>query len=70
MATNKEIVAHVRANYGFVPQDCWIAHARMVIRSRNGKIDDTVDIGTPSKPCVEQKRIALFAAMKALGDGK
>lgn len=67
MATYKEIKTHVKANYGFVPQDCWIAHAKSARRRPDGSIDDGMDIGTPTKPCSEQRRTALFKALRELG---
>ena len=67
MRTGKEIKAFVKANYGFVPDDCWIAHAKLARRRSDGTIDESADIGTKSKPCAEHKRMALFKAMRDLG---
>lgn len=66
LATNKEIKAHVKATYGFVPDDCWIAHARAARRSNDDTAAIGIDIGTHAKPCSDQKRVALFAALRDL----
>ena len=67
MPTSKEIKAYVKENDGFVPDDCWIAHAKMVYRAGNVEFDAAIDIGTAKKPCADHKHLAIFKALRLLG---
>lgn len=67
MATNKEIKAYVKQHFGFVPADCWIAHARGAKRA-DGSVDHSLDISSPTRACSERKRDIVLASMLALGE--
>lgn len=65
MATGKEIKAYVKQHYGFVPDDCWIAHARVIARSGSPKVD--ADISSPKRRCSVEKQVAIFQTLEHLG---
>ncbi|BEV13180.1 hypothetical protein ATDW_36760 (plasmid) [Asticcacaulis sp. DW145] len=67
MATYKEIKTYVKTRHGFVPQDCWIAHAKAARRNPDGSVDNRTDISTATKRCSEEKRLAIFEALHRLG---
>lgn len=70
MATYREIKAYVKAKYAFVPDNCWIAHAKDALsQSRDGKVAD-VDISSATRHCTLEKRGAIFSAIASLeGEG-
>lgn len=67
MSSYKEIVAYIKLKHGFVPDNCWIAHAKMASRRADGTIDDGFDISSSKRRCSAEKRIAVFSALVELG---
>lgn len=66
MATVKKIQAFVKANYGFKPKSCWIAHVKElcgleVKPAWNRKGEERAN------PCPENKQAAIREALRRLG---
>ena len=66
MATYKQIEAWVKANHGFVPKSCWIAHVKELCGLPMRK--------APNRrgrkrvyPCPEGKRRAIKSALRHFG---
>lgn len=65
MATYKDVQNYSRIHYGWVAQSCWIALAKELIdaplgHAKRGESDRV-------KPCPEEKRKQVVAAMRAVG---
>jgi len=62
MATYREIREWVRDKYGFVPQDCWIAHVKetvgLPVRRAHERNEQRL------KPCPEDKQTPIKEALK------
>ena len=67
MATYKEIQAHVRSKYGFVPQTCWIAHVKSDYGLTQGVAANRIDVLRRAKPCPDSKRRTIVVALRELG---
>lgn len=67
MATYPEIQSYVKQKYGFVPETCWIAHAKkkcgLPVRAAPNRIDPNKRV----KPCPEDKFPMIKEAFKHLG---
>ena len=64
MASYKKIQLYVKQKYGFVPETCWIAHAKekcgLLLRQAPNRIDPDIRV----KPCPEDKFHAIKDAFR------
>jgi len=67
MVTYLEIQIYVKQKYGFVPETCWIAHAKkkcgLPVRIAPNRIDPNIRV----KPCPEDKFHAIKDAFRHFG---
>lgn len=65
MATYKQIQEYVRNKYSFVPQTCWIAHAKEIsglpVRKSHRRVGERV------KPCPPDKLEPIQDAFRHFG---
>ena len=66
VATYRDIEQWVKANYGWKPKTCWIAHCKELVglpvrRAYNRFSDDR------QEPCPEHKRHAIIEAFRHFG---
>ena len=64
MASYKEIQEYVRANNGFVPKSCWIAHVLSDLELTKRVSHRRRDGAPRLYPCPDAKRPAILAALK------
>lgn len=64
MASYADVVNWVKANHGFAPKTCWIAHVKsdcgLPMRDAPNRIDHTAR----EHPCPPQKRAAILDAFR------
>lgn len=69
MPTYKQVQDDVRANEGFVPKSCWIAH----VLADSGKVmraaPNRIDPSSRTNPCPPHRRQAIEASLRRLGAG-
>lgn len=67
MATYKEVQAHVKSRYGYLPKSCWIADIKASHGRTNRISPNRIDPMVRLHPCPPNKRDGLEAAMKSFG---
>lgn len=67
MATYKDVQEYARANFGFVPQTCWLAHVLSDYGLTTRVAGNRIDATARQKPCPPAKRAAVEAALRACG---
>ena len=63
MATYPEIQSWVKAKYGFVPKDCWIAHCKELAGIPVRRAPNRIGEGR-AVPCPEAKRHPIERAFR------
>lgn len=67
MASYRMIQYRVKAQAGFVPQTCWIAHVKAERGLTRGKAPNRIDPDARAKPCPPDKRAGIEAALRHFG---
>ena len=66
MATYEEIQNWVKANHGWTPETCWIAHCKELFEVPVRRAHNRPD-PERAKPCPEHKRTAIYEAFRYCG---
>lgn len=69
MATYREVQSWVRERYGFVPKTCWIAHCKE-LNGLGTRPAPNRTYESRKHPCPPDKRPAIQAALRSLGELK
>lgn len=64
MASYRQIQDYVRANEGFVPKTCWIAHVMEGYGLATRKAPNRISANWRKYPCPPEKRKAIVAALQ------
>ncbi len=67
MGRYKDIQAYVRAEYGFVPETCWIAHAKEVSGLPTRRAHNRLSPASRKRPCPIDKRAPIIEALRHFG---
>jgi len=67
MATYKEIQEYVKANFGFTPKTCWIAHSKEVYGLSPKVANNRNDMNKREYPCPAEKQEDIRKAFKHFG---
>jgi len=67
MATYKDIRLYVLKKYGFVPETCWIAHAKEICGIPVEEAPNRIDSDERVNPCPDDKLWAIKEAFKYFG---
>jgi len=67
MASYKEIQLYVKQKHSFVPETCWIAHAKEKCGLLIGQAPNRIDPDKRVKPCPEEKFHAIKDAFRHFG---
>jgi hypothetical protein len=65
--TVKDLQNWVKAEYGFVPQSCWIAHAKELNGIPPLRLAPNRKGGNREKPCPPEKVAPIVAAFRHFG---
>jgi len=67
MATYTDIQLYVLKKHGFVPETCWIAHAKEICGMPMREAPNRIDPNKRVKPCPDDKLSAIKEAFKYFG---
>jgi len=67
MATYREIQNYIKQKYGFVPETCWIAHAKEKCGIPIRPAPNRIYVDKRVRPCPEDKFPAIREALKHFG---
>ena len=66
MPTYSELIQYIRANFGFWPQPCWIAHVKADYGLTTRIAHNRIDKSSRKKPCPPRRRAAIESALRHL----
>lgn len=64
MASYREIQDYIRAQNGFVPKTCWIAHVKADYGLTNGDAPNRANPSERQHLCPDNKRVAIESALR------
>lgn len=67
MATYKDIQEYVKANFGYTPKTCWIAHSKELHGLSPKVANNRTDVNKREYPCPEEKQEDIKKAFKYFG---
>lgn len=67
MATYKEISNYVHEKFGYTPKTCWIAHVKELCGVPISPAPNRISPTERARPCPEEKRPQIEAALRNFG---
>lgn len=64
MATYKELQQYIKANFGYIPKSCWIAHTEEICDLSPKIANNRININKRVCPCPANKHEDIIKALR------